>query len=119
MNYHQPRQIEPTADRPDAGKWRYTNMNDGFVWPEGYCAECPGHDTKEGAYEHQTQYVLTLVEPVIEWKRDDYGRFWHAHGWLASDDGRLDCFGMPVGHFDNPRAIAEVTQKMWNEARKN
>ena len=37
----------------------------------------------------------------------------------ASDDGRLDCFGMPVGHFDNPRAIAEVTQKMWNEARKN
>ena len=58
MNYHQPRQIEPTADRPDAGKWRYTNMNDGRVWAEGYCADCPGHDTKEGAYEHQTQYVL-------------------------------------------------------------
>ena len=59
MNYHQPRQIDPKADRPDAGKWHYTNMNDGRVWPEGYCAQgCPGHDTKEGAYEHQTQYVL-------------------------------------------------------------
>lgn len=60
MNYHQPRQVSPSADRPDAGKWRYTymNENDGAVWPEGYCAECPGHDTKEGAYEHQTQYVL-------------------------------------------------------------
>ncbi len=58
MNYHQPRQVDPTADRPDAGKWLYTNMNI-RVWPEGYCAEgCDGHDTKEGAYAHQTQYVL-------------------------------------------------------------
>ena len=61
MNYHQPRQVDPNADRPDAGKWRYTNMNDGRVWAEGYCAECPGHDTKDGAYEHQTQYVLDRV----------------------------------------------------------
>lgn len=59
MNYHEPRQVDPSSDRPDAGKWRYTNMNDGRVWPEGYCAEdCPGHDTKDGAYEHQTQYNL-------------------------------------------------------------
>ena len=59
MNYHQPRQIDPVSDRPDAGRWRYTCMNDGKVWAEGYCAEgCPGHDTKDGAYEHQTAYVL-------------------------------------------------------------
>lgn len=59
MNYHEPRQVNPDSGRPDAGKWRYTNMNDGRIWPEGYCAEgCPGHDTKDGAYEHQTQYML-------------------------------------------------------------
>ncbi len=90
MNYSQPRQIDPASDRPDAGKWRYTTMNDGRVWEEGYCSPwvtcpdcegqsvlggheclrcdckgviladdpCPGHDTKAGAYEHQTQYVL-------------------------------------------------------------
>jgi hypothetical protein len=58
VNYHQPRQVDPKSDRPDAGKWRYTCMNDGKVWAEGYCAGCPGHDTREGAYQHQTQYVL-------------------------------------------------------------
>lgn len=89
MNYHQPRQIQ---DGPLAGKWHYTVMNDGQIWPEGYCSKfrecpdchggsvfasdpalacstcsnagvievepCPGHDTKQGAYEHQTQYLL-------------------------------------------------------------
>lgn len=59
MNYYQPRQVDPESDRPDAGKWRYTKMNDGKVWAVGYCAEgCEGHDTPEGAYEHQTQFVL-------------------------------------------------------------
>ena len=59
MNYHQPRQVDPEADRPDAGKWRYTNMNDGQVWPEGYCAQdCPGHDTADEARQHQTEYEL-------------------------------------------------------------
>jgi len=59
MNYHQARQIDPKADRPDAGKWRYTNMNDGRVWPEGYCAQgCPGHDTPEEAEAHQREYEL-------------------------------------------------------------
>lgn len=38
MNYYQPRQVDPTADRPDAGKWRYTCMNDGRVWPVGNCS---------------------------------------------------------------------------------
>lgn len=58
MNYYQPRQVvEP--DRPDTGKWRYTSMNDGAVWAVGYCREdCPGHDTPEEAYQHQTAYLL-------------------------------------------------------------
>lgn len=44
MNYDQARQIDPEADRPDAGKWRYTTMNDGHVRTIGYCSgyrECP------------------------------------------------------------------------------
>ena len=68
MNYHQPRQVDPAADRPDAGKWRYTNMNDGRIWPEGYCAEnCPGHDTAEGAREHMTAYVLDHARYDGKW----------------------------------------------------
>lgn len=66
MNYYEPRQVDPTSDRPDAGKWRYTCMNDGRVWPVGYCGgteipeaeRCPGHDDPQGAREHQTQYLL-------------------------------------------------------------
>lgn len=69
MNYYQPRQVDPEADREDAGKWRYTCMNDGQVWPVGYCAgACPGHDTPEGAYEHQTEYVLDNAHFDGEWK---------------------------------------------------
>lgn len=44
MNYDQPRQIDPKADRPDAGKWRWTTRNDNNVRPDGYCAPwemCP------------------------------------------------------------------------------
>lgn len=58
MNYDQARQVDPTSNWDDAGKWRYTTMNDGRVWPVGYCRDCPGHDTREGAYEHQTQWVI-------------------------------------------------------------
>lgn len=87
MNYSQPRQIDPASDRPDAGKWRYTVKNGDSIWAVGYCSPwvpcpdckgvaigqgclrcehgvvpaddpCPGHDTKAGAYEHQTQYLL-------------------------------------------------------------
>ena len=58
MNYDQPREIKDAGGQP-SGKWHYTRMNDGRIWPVGYCADgCPGHDTKEGAYEHQRQYDL-------------------------------------------------------------
>jgi hypothetical protein len=53
VNYYQARQVKPEADRPDAGKWRFTRMNDHRIWPEGACAEdCPGHDTPEEADRH-------------------------------------------------------------------
>lgn len=58
MNYYQARQVSADAEREDAGRWRYTCMNDGQIWAVGYCADCPGHDTPEEANEHQTQYVL-------------------------------------------------------------
>lgn len=59
MNYYEPRQVSPNANRPDAGKWRYTCMNDGQIWPVGYCAQdCPGHDTPEEARAHQTEYLM-------------------------------------------------------------
>lgn len=68
MNYYEPRQVSADADREDAGKWRYTCMNDGKVWPVGNCADnCPGHDTKEGAYEHQTEYVLDHASFDGQW----------------------------------------------------
>lgn len=60
MNYYEPRQVNPESDSPDAGKWRYTcsNRRTG-TYAVGYCAEgCPGHDDKEGAYAHQTAYLL-------------------------------------------------------------
>jgi len=60
MNYEQPRQIDPQADRPDAGKWRWTNQRDHEVWPTGYCAEdCPmGHDTPEEAAQHNWEWEI-------------------------------------------------------------
>lgn len=65
MNYRQARQVDPAADREDAGKWRWTCMNDGRVWPEGPCAEgCPGHDTAEEACQH---YVEGVIAQGIRW----------------------------------------------------
>jgi len=62
MNYYAARQVDPKADRPDAGKWRYTSMRDGSIWPVGACAEgCVGHDTAEQAYEHQRQWLLSQL----------------------------------------------------------
>jgi hypothetical protein len=58
MNYYEPREKTDKDGNP-TGLYHYTRMNDGRIWPTGYCAQdCPGHDTKEGAYEHQRQYLL-------------------------------------------------------------
>ena len=61
---------------------------------------------------------LALVEPVIEWERVPDG--WSGRGgWFAGDNGRLKWLTHDVCVCADPRAIAEATQKMWNEARKN
>ena len=61
---------------------------------------------------------LTLVEPVIEWVREEDFNRWIGDFWCAYDNGVLWHGDRRLGKFDNPRAIAEKTQKMWNEARK-
>lgn len=63
MNYDDARQVNPRSHRDDAGRWRYTRMNDGHVWPIGYCAKnCPGHKTAEEAREHYRQYLLDNLQ---------------------------------------------------------
>ncbi len=57
MNYYQAREI--LKDGEPSGKWHYTVWNDNRIMPVGYCAQgCEGHETREGAYEHQTAYLL-------------------------------------------------------------
>lgn len=57
MNYYQPREI--VEDGQPTGKWKYTmfNKREG-TFAVGYCADCSGHDTKEGAYQHYKDYLL-------------------------------------------------------------
>ena len=64
---------------------------------------------------------LTLVESVIEWRSNGPDTRWLSkdQAWYADDNGVLAWKTYFIGQFDNPRAIAEATQKMWNEARKN
>lgn len=54
MNYYDARQ------RKTDKKWDYTCMNDGRIWPVGYCADAGGghHDTAEEARECYTRYLL-------------------------------------------------------------
>lgn len=59
MNYYQAREIMGT-DGKGTGKWHYTVRNKRLgTMPVGYCADgCEGHETPEGAYEHQAAYLL-------------------------------------------------------------
>lgn len=70
MRYETAARVDPASDGPDAGRWRYVSMNPGVGGhPIGYCAQgCPGHETREGAYEHQTEYVL---DHLREWAMSD------------------------------------------------
>lgn len=38
MNYYRPRQLRNPDGKP-SGIWHFTCMNDGFIWPIGYCAK--------------------------------------------------------------------------------
>ena len=71
--------------------------------------------------------VLTLVEPVIEWERDEAAKCWWGTLtgddsryplWAAFDDGGLKLRSRIIGFFPDPRSVAEDTQKMWNARKK-
>jgi hypothetical protein len=52
VNYDQPR------ERADRSGWHYTQMNDGRVWPIGYCADHAPHATEGEARDCYTRYLL-------------------------------------------------------------
>jgi hypothetical protein len=59
MNYEQARR------RMKDGKWHWTNLNDGKVYPSGGCAQdCPGHDSREEAERHQYEYELNNLAEI-------------------------------------------------------
>lgn len=65
---------------------------------------------------------LTLVEPVIEWERNIGDSGWNGYvneklTWITTGMDSLYRDRTFIGTFDDPRAVAEETQKMWN-ARK-
>jgi hypothetical protein len=82
----------------DAGGWRVSIQDDVDSW-------LPAES-------------LTLVEPVIEWRRKDCVNLWAAGMWTARDDGQLVYGVSVVGTFSDPRAVAEDTQRLWNERAK-
>ncbi len=62
-------------------------------------------------------YDLTLVEPLIDWQWST--DCWTGEDWEADANGNLFVGDYFCGNFDDPRAVAEATQKLWNEARKH
>lgn len=52
MNYYQAR------ERKDGGGWHFTCMNDGRIWPVGYCRDHEPHETKEAAEVCYLDYLL-------------------------------------------------------------
>jgi hypothetical protein len=52
MNYYDARQTKNKSG------WHYTCMNDGAIWPVGYCAEHEPHATEREARECFGQYLL-------------------------------------------------------------
>lgn len=73
MNYDQPRQVK--GGRAD-GKFHYTRMREGHVYPIGPCRDndCPGHDTPDGACEH---YKIGLIAKAkfIPMGDDEYPKY--------------------------------------------
>lgn len=57
MNYYQAREIQ--KDGEPTGLFHFTKMNDGQIWPVGYCAkDCPGHEDPAEAAAHYHEYLL-------------------------------------------------------------
>ena len=70
MNYYGARQVDPKANKPDAGKWRFTVRNDNVIWATGPCSTCPGHDTAEEAERHFYDGEIESARYDIEGNRD-------------------------------------------------
>lgn len=74
MNYYDARQIvDPTSSKTDAGKWRYTRRNNSDFWAMGYCADCPGHDTRDEAFEHQREWELDNADFERPFSEEPWG----------------------------------------------
>jgi hypothetical protein len=66
MNYYDAREKKDNTGTP-SGSWHYTYQNDDLIRPVGYCADgCPGHDSKDGAYQHQRAYDLDHARYDVE-----------------------------------------------------
>lgn len=104
MNYREPRQIADSDGKP-TGKWRYTCMNDGLIWAEGYCKErsCE-HATAEEAAACYREWLLdkklmrreaTSQQRRCEVCNEYTSRFveiGHETFWLCEKhDGRDEC----------------------------
>lgn len=64
--------------RQDNGKWDYTCMNDGRIWPAGYCGELEhSHDTAQEARECFARYLLD------GWREEEYGE-WTGCEWVQN-----------------------------------
>ncbi len=57
MNYYDARELQG-PDGQGTGRWHYTCMNDGRIWPIGYCRDHEGHASKQEAYECFKLYCL-------------------------------------------------------------
>lgn len=92
MNYDQPRQTK-------TGGWHYTSMNDGHIWPVGYCADHEPHQTEDDARRCYRDYELNerlrLDGTLGDWNPCEYtgcetltnrdARIGGWHGWRLCD----------------------------------
>lgn len=58
MNYYEARQTK------DATGWHFTCMNDGVIWPVGYCADHDPHHSRAEAEQCFQRYLLDEISPV-------------------------------------------------------
>lgn len=121
MNHYYAAEIA-TEDGKPTGTYRYVSANNGRVAASKYCAMdpqnngdlCPGHDTKEGAYEHAKQHDLDHMRLVAE--RED-ARTKHKceakDGCEAFTSGAAYIGGYRVLHLCNEHRNREEAAKLY------
>jgi hypothetical protein len=58
VNYYDARRLRRESDTGITEGWHFTCMNDGQIWPVGYCAEHYPHTTANEARECFRRYLL-------------------------------------------------------------